>query len=66
MELAAETIYTFANVKETNRLGAVRLSSKRVRIETRTVIGDDYADLAWPAMLHLDVHGAAASVLRRI
>jgi hypothetical protein len=65
MELAPETSYTFANVKKTNRLGASSLI-KRVRIETRTVIGDDDADLAWPPMLHRDVHGAAASVLRRI
>ncbi len=66
MELAPETTYTFANVKKTNRLGASSLIVKRVRIETRTVIGDDDADLVWPPMLHRDVHGAAASVLRRI
>ena len=66
MELAPETSYTFANVKKTNRLGASSLIVKRVRIETRTVISDDDADLVWPPILHRDVHGAAASVLRRI
>jgi len=66
MELAAETTYTFANVKKTNRLGTSSLIVKRVSIETRTVIGDDDADLVGRPMLHRDVHGAAASVLRRI
>jgi hypothetical protein len=66
MELAPETAYTFANVEKTNRLGVSSLIVKRVRIEPRTVIGDDDADLVWPAMLHRDVHGAATSVLNRI
>ena len=66
MELAPETIYTFANIKKTNRLEASSLIVKRVRIETGTVIGDDDADLVWPPMLQRDVHGPAASVLRRI
>jgi hypothetical protein len=66
MELAPETACTFANVNKTNRLGVSSHIVKRVRIEPRTVIGDDDADLIWPPVLHRDVHGAAASVLNRI
>src|SRR4029079_16247947 len=66
LELAPETTDTFADVKKTNRLRASSLIVKRVRIETRTVIGDNYADFVGPPMLHCDVHGAAASMLRRI
>jgi hypothetical protein len=66
MELAPETTYTVPNVGKTNRLGASPLIVKRIRIEPRTVIGDDDANLVWPPMLHRDVYGAAASVLRRI
>ena len=66
MEHPPEIAYTFANVKKTNRLGVSSLIVKRGRIEPRTVIGDDDADLVWPPMLHRDVQGAAASVLKRI
>ena len=66
MELAPEVAYTFANVKKAKRLAVSSLIVKRVRIEPRTVIGDDDADVVWLPMLHRDVHGVAASVLERI
>ena len=44
MELASEAPYTVANAKKAKCLGASSLIVKRVRIETRTVISDDYAD----------------------
>ena len=66
MELASEATYAFANVEKAKRLGAPSWCIKRSRVEPRTVIGDDNADIVWPPMLHRDVHGAAASVLKRI
>ena len=66
MKLASEAPYTVANVEKTKRLGTSSFIVKRGRIEPRTVIGDDDADLVWPPMLHRDVHGAAAGVLHRI
>jgi len=66
MEFASEAAYTFANVKKTKRLRASSLIVKRFRIEPRTTIGNDDADLVWPQMPHHDVHGAANGVLHRI
>ncbi len=66
MELASEAVYTFAKVEKAKRLGAGSWRVKRGRVEPRTVIGDDDADLVWPQMLHRDVHSAADGVLHRI
>jgi hypothetical protein len=66
MELASEAAYTVANVEKTKLLGAGPLCVKRGRIEPRTAIGDNDADLVWPQMLHRDVDGAADGVLHRI
>ena len=66
MKLASEAAYAFANVEKAKRLGTSSLIVKRGRIEPRTSIGDDDADLVWPQMPHRDVHGAADGVLHRI
>src|SRR5882672_738129 len=65
MELASEAAYTFANVEKAKGLGAT-LRVKRGRIEPRTAIGDDDADLVWPQILRRNMHGAADRVLHRI
>jgi hypothetical protein len=48
MELASEAAYTFANVEKAKGLGAISWRVKGGRIEPRTAIGDDDADLVWP------------------
>ena len=48
MELASEVAYTAANVEKAKRFGAGSGRVKRGRVEPRTAIGDDDADLVWP------------------
>ena len=66
MELASEAAYTAANVEKAKRFGAGSGRVKQGRVEPRTAIGDDDADLIGPQILHRDVHSAADGVLHRI